>query len=264
MAMSNKIPNQEPGEIEALLPWHAAGTLSARDAKRVGNAIAADPALAKQYAAVQQEHAETIGLNESLGAPSSRAMLKLFAAIDAEPARHAAGPIGSPGWWTGLFASLSPRTLAAGAATGALAIVVQAGVISTVLLQQRDGGTIATDVRAPLPSSSTTPSAAPPPSPSLLSPQPNAPGIATRSLARTPVPAQIRSSPRLLVRFVPTARVSDITALLQAYQGTIVGSGRDGVFRLQFGNRALNKDQAAGLIRRLETEKIVSMVAPAP
>src|SRR5207302_9116507 len=34
MAMSKKILEQEPSEIEMLLPWHAAGTLNARDARR--------------------------------------------------------------------------------------------------------------------------------------------------------------------------------------------------------------------------------------
>ena len=70
-----------------LLPWHAAGTLNARDARRVDEALARDPELARQYAVIREEYAETIDLNESLGAPSARAMQKLFAAIDAEPAR---------------------------------------------------------------------------------------------------------------------------------------------------------------------------------
>ena len=87
MAMSKKMLEQEPSEIEMLLPWHAAGTLNARDARRVEEALARDPELAKQYAVIREEYAETIHLNESLGAPSARAMQKLFAAIDAEPAR---------------------------------------------------------------------------------------------------------------------------------------------------------------------------------
>ena len=61
--------------------------LNARDARRVEEALAGDPELARQYAVIREEYAETIGLNESLGAPSARAMQKLFAAIDAEPAR---------------------------------------------------------------------------------------------------------------------------------------------------------------------------------
>src|SRR6187397_1343812 len=86
MAMSKKMLD-EPSEIEMLLPWHAAGTLNARDARRVEEALAHDPELARQYAVIREEYAETIALNESLGAPSVRAMAKLFAAIDGEPAR---------------------------------------------------------------------------------------------------------------------------------------------------------------------------------
>src|SRR5207253_6393686 len=78
--------NKEPErhEIEALLPWHAAGTLSRCDADRVEQALAEDPELARRYDLVRQELAETIHLNETLGEPSARAIEKLFAAIDAE------------------------------------------------------------------------------------------------------------------------------------------------------------------------------------
>ena len=85
MNMLNKEP--ERFDIEALLPWHAAGTLSRRDADRVEQALASDRELQRRYALVREEFAETIHLNESLGAPSARAMEKLFAAIDAEEAR---------------------------------------------------------------------------------------------------------------------------------------------------------------------------------
>src|ERR1700736_1556 len=83
------IINKEPEryEIEALLPWHAPGTLNRRDSDRVEQAIAGDRELARRYELVREELAETIHLNESLGAPSARAMEKLFAAIDAEEAR---------------------------------------------------------------------------------------------------------------------------------------------------------------------------------
>src|SRR5215204_1213101 len=87
MAVSKKMLDHEPSEVEMLLPFHAAGTLNARDARRVDEALASDPELAKQYAVIQEEYAETIHLNESLGAPSARAMQKLFAAIDGEPVR---------------------------------------------------------------------------------------------------------------------------------------------------------------------------------
>src|SRR6478609_1058809 len=201
IATTKKMLDQEPSEIEMLLPWYAAGTLNARDTLRVQEELARDPELARQYAVIQEEYAETIGLNESLGAPSSRAMQKLFAAIDAEPARSGATSLGLSAQISGFFASLSPRTLAASAAVGALAIMLQAGVIGTVLMQ-RDTRTFQT----------ASYEAAPSPA--------SAPTTVTRSLA--PAPVSVEAPTRLFVRFAPTARVSDITALLDGYQGTIV------------------------------------------
>src|SRR6266576_7364593 len=132
MATSKKILEQEPSEVEMLLPWHAAGTLNARDARRVDEALARDPGLAKQYAAIQEEYAETIALNESLGAPSARAMQKLFAAIDAEPARKPSVSLGISTRIAEFFAGLSPRTLAYSAALGAVLMLLQAGVIGAI------------------------------------------------------------------------------------------------------------------------------------
>src|SRR4029453_18442818 len=77
----------ERHEIEALLPWYAAGTLSRRDANRVEQALAGDRELAWQYELIREELVETIPLKETLGAPSTRAIERLFAAIDAEEAR---------------------------------------------------------------------------------------------------------------------------------------------------------------------------------
>jgi hypothetical protein len=77
----------ERQEIERLLPWHAASTLSRREADLVARTLDADPELAQRYELVRQELEETIHLNETLGAPSARAMGKLFAAIEAEEAR---------------------------------------------------------------------------------------------------------------------------------------------------------------------------------
>ena len=87
--MINK--ERERQEIESLLPWHAAGTLSRGDADRVERALADDRELAQRYELVREELAVTIYLNDALGAPSARAMEKLFAAIDTEDA-HAPRP----------------------------------------------------------------------------------------------------------------------------------------------------------------------------
>ena len=65
------------------------------------------------------------------------------------------------------------------------------------------------------------------------------------------------------MRFAPDARIADITALVNTYHATIIGT-RGGMFRLQFGNRAMSEDEAAGLLRKLDGEKIVSVAVAAP
>jgi len=227
MALSKQMLEQEPGDIELLLPWHAAGTLNVRDARRVEEALARDPELAKQYAVIREEYAETIGLNETLGAPSTRAMQKLFAAIDAEPARHPTLLAGLSARFAGFFASLSPRTLAWSATLGAIALVLQAGVIGAVLVKNQSG-TFQT---------------------ASLSTSDHDPGVAT--------------APRALVRFTPDAKIADITALLDTYQASIVDSAREGMFRLQFGSKPMSKDEVASLMAKLQGEKIVSLAVQA-
>jgi hypothetical protein len=231
MAMSKKILGQEPGEIEMLLPWHAAGTLNARDARRVDEVLARDPELARQYAVIQQEYAETIDLNESLGAPSARAMQKLFAAIDAEPARGSSASRNIRAGIAGFFASLSPRTLAWSASLGALALLLQAGIIGAVLVKNQ-----------------------------------NAPFQVASLSTNDPVTRAMgpEAPPRALVRFAPDARVADISVLLDSYQASIVDGGKGGLFRLQFGNKAMTKDDIAALMSRLQSEKIVSLAVATP
>ena len=230
MMAVQKMLDQEPSELEMLLPWHAAGTLNARDAKRVEEALARDPALAKQYAVIREEYTETIGLNESLGAPSARAMTKLFAAIDAEPERTPSMSGNISARISGFFASLSPRTLAWSASLGALALLLQAGVIGAVLVKSQQQASFQTA--------------------SLSMDEP-----VTRSLGP--------EAPRALVRFAPDARVADITALLDSYQAAIIDA-RGGMFRLQFGTRGMSKDEIAALMNRLKSEKIVNLAVAAP
>ena len=231
MATIKKKLEQEPGEIEMLLPWHATGTLNARDSRRVDEALVRDPELARQYAVIREEYAETIHLNESLGAPSARAMQKLFAAIDAEPARKPQPSLNVAARFTGFFATLSPRTLAWSASVAALALLLQAGVIGAVLMNNR-------------PASFETASLS-----------------TSESVTRDVGAAAL---PRALVRFAPDARVADITALLDKYQASIVDGARGGMFRLQFGNRAMTRDEVAGLLGRLQSEKIVSLAVATP
>lgn len=229
MAVSKPMLDQEPGEIEMLLPWHAAGTLNPRDARRVEEALARDPDLARQFAVIKQEFAETVHLNESLGAPPVRAMQKLFAAIDQEPVRRPSFNISAG--ITGFFARLSPRTLAWSASLGALALLLQAGLIGAVLMKNQPAT------------------------------------FQAASLSRIDAGNHVVAAedlPRALVRFAPDARVADITAFLDTYQASIVDGAKGGLFRLQFGDKAMSKDEFASLLSRLQGEKIVSLAVATP
>jgi hypothetical protein len=235
-AANKKIAEDTPGDIEALLPWHAAGTLNARDTRRVEEALSRDPALATQYAVIRDEYAETISLNENLGAPSARAMQKLFAAIDAEPAQSVATTRSLSARISGFFAGLSPRTLAAASAIGALVVVLQAGVIGTMLTRDEGGHSFQTA--------------------SYQAQQ--APGAPlTRGLDVD------SSGPQALVRFAPEARMSDINAFLDAYHASIVSASKGGMFKLQFGGKPTDAKSVADLMSRLQGEKIVNLAVPA-
>jgi hypothetical protein len=229
MAMSKKILEQEPSQIEMLLPFHAAGTLNTRDSGRVDEALARDPELARQYAVIREEYAETIHLNESLGAPSARAMQRLFAAIDAEPPRERSSSINLFAWLTRFFGSLSPRTLAWSGSLGAIVLLLQAGVIGAVLVDNQ-ASTFQT-----------------------ASLSPNEPKTRDAG-AGAPL--------RALVRFKPDARAAEITSLLDSYHASIVDT-KGGLFRLQFGHSAITKDGVGALTEKLQSERIISLALPA-
>src|SRR5476651_2736610 len=135
--------DKEREDLETLLPWHAAGTLNRRDAERVEKALAGDRELLRRFNLAREELNETIHLNETLGAPSARAMEKLFAAIDAEPVRKPKVSFDLAGRLADFISSFSPRTLAMAGAVGALAIVLQAGVITTGLIKHEAGTDVA-------------------------------------------------------------------------------------------------------------------------
>jgi hypothetical protein len=257
MAASNKALDQEPGEIEMLLPWHAAGTLNARDARRVEEALARDPALARQYAVIREEYAETIGLNESLGAPSTRAMQKLFAAIDAEPERKPSTSARLSAGISEFFGRLSPRTLAWSASLGAVVVLLQAGVIGAVLMRSQPTSFQTASLDAPEPAAPITRDLAAPAAPQA---QMSRSAPITRELSAAPAAA----ASHVLVRFVPDARVADISALLDTYQAAIVDGAKGGLFRLQLANRAMSSSDVAAVVARLQREKIVSFAAEAP
>jgi hypothetical protein len=225
MNMMNREPERH--EIEALLPWHAAGTLSRRDAERVDQAIARDRELARHYDLVREELAETIHLNETLGAPSARAMEKLFAAIDAEEARapRRRRSFDLAERVSGLLARLTPRTLAWSAGVAALAILLQAGLITAVVLRE--------------------PAAT------------GAYGLASAS----------NEGSSVWVRFTPHANVSEITEFLGAFKAKLVDGpsvAGGSMYRVRLAPTRLPKEEVGQIIRQMQSQsRVVGFVATA-
>ena len=222
----NTTDNQVPDEIEELLPWHAAGTLSRREAERVEEALARDPELARRYALVREELGETIHLNESLGAPSTRALDVLFAKIDAEPKRRAAPSFNLGARISEFFGSLTPRTLAWSATAAALAIVLQAGLIAGVVLNK-----------------------------------PTAGGYQTAS---APATAQAPGA-HALIRFTPTASAADIAKFLESHKITMTGGpSAGGLYRVRIADGSLPQAERDRLIKTLQADKVVGFIAATP
>jgi hypothetical protein len=220
-AMKQEAPERQ--EIEELLPWHAAGTLSRRDAQRVEDALANDPELASRYALVREELGETIRLNETLGAPSARALEKLFAKIDADPARRQVESLNLGSRIGEFFASLSPRTLAWSASAAAIAILLQAGLIADIMLKETK--TVGYETA----SAPTTD-----------------PGVGAFTL----------------IRFAPQATSDDVTKFLEANKLSIAaGPMAGGLYKVRVAVTGIPKGELANIVKKLQQDKVVGFIA---
>jgi hypothetical protein len=219
-AMKQEAPERQ--EIEELLPWHAAGTLSRRDAQRVEDALANDPELARRYALVHEEFGETIHLNETLGAPSARALEKLFAKIDAEPERRQAVSLNLGSRIGEFFASLSPRTLAWSASAAAIAILLQAGLLADIMLKETKTGY------------------------ETASAPTTDPGVGAFTL----------------IRFAPQASSDDITKFLEANKLSIAaGPMAGGLYKVRVAVTGIPKGELANIVKKLQQDKVVGFIA---
>ncbi len=219
----NTANDSDRSDIEDLLPWHATGTLGHRDTQRVEAALAGDPKLAVCYELAREDHAQTIHLNETLGAPSPRTIKVLFAKIAAEPARSLTVSIKLRAHIREFFASLSPRTLAWSASAAALAILLQAGLIAGVMLKDSTAG-----------------------------------GYETAS-APTSVAGE---GAYALIRFRPQANASEITRFLETNKLTIAGGpSAGGLYRVRVAAAKLSKTDLARIVRTLQDEGVIGFIA---
>lgn len=219
-AMKQEAPERQ--EIEELLPWHAAGTLSRRDAQRVEDALANDPELARRYALVREEFGETIHLNETLGAPSARPLEELFAKIDAEPERRRAVSLNLGSRIGEFFASLSPRTLAWSAGAAAIAILLQAGLLADIMLKETKTGY------------------------ETASAPTTDPGVGAFTL----------------IRFAPQATSDDVTKFLEANKLSIAaGPMAGGLYKVRVAVTGIPKGELANIVKKLQQDKVVGFIA---
>ena len=215
----------EREEVEALLPWHAAGTLSRREADMVERALADDASLAAQYETIREDLAETIAANESLGAPSARAMQKLMADIeaDASTARRARSSFNLGEWLSERLSSFSPRTLAWSATAAALAVVLQAGLLAGMFVSERQGASFQT--------------------------------------ASVQTDQTMKSGTYALIRFAPEATTADVNKLLENYKIAIVdGPSGGGVYTVRLAVTGIPKEELSKVIKQLQNEKAVRFV----
>lgn len=215
-------------ELEELLPFYANGRISTADKARVEAALAGDPELARRLEIVREDMAETTLLNESLGAPSPRALDRLMAGIEAQPRQApllARARGGLLGWLGGWLAAQPPRRLAYASAAALALIAIQGAAITGLALH--GGGA----------------------------------GFETASAPGT------RSSERyVLLSFAPDARAGDIAAFFRRHDAAVVDGPRaNGAFKVRVGDASLTAAQVDAIAARMKAEgTIVSFVAPAP
>lgn len=221
-------PQDEPGRIEALLPWYANGTLTVEEAAEVEAALATDPLLRAHLARIEDERIATIESAEALPLPSSRMADRLFAEIgktapSARPSRLSRlfGALGEQ------IAALSPSQLGLSAAAAALVLLVLGGALGGLVAQRE-----------------------------LTE------GYQTASGDTTVNP----SGAYLLVAFQPAATAAEIEQIVGSVGGSIVDGPRaGGLFKLRIGEATMTAADRKAVTDRLAAEKaIVKLVIAAP
>lgn len=219
--MSDDRNQEEPGEIEALLPWYVAGTLSEAETHAVGAALRTDPQLALQRGRIEEERAEAIGAVETVVPPSSRMAERLFAEIaadlhqEAEAERSWLERLGSR--LSATLGSLAPSRLGLAAVAGILAVFVIGGAVGSLLTRQ-----VIPDIYQTA----------------------SGPGIAVSQGAFA------------LIAFDPAARADRIAIILSVNGASIVDGPRPGaIYRIRIGPSAMTETARRDAIAKLAADK---------
>lgn len=209
-------PEGSREDIELLLPWYVNGTLEAADVAKVEDYLARHPDMAAQVATLREDRDEAIGANEAIAGPGGAALDRLMAEIDQEavPLHRRAAQTGR-GLMEKLgdfLASLSPGRLGWAAMAAAAVIVLQAGIVGTVMLNPPTGGKT----------------------------------YQTASGSKAP------GGTFVLVQFKPAAAMTEVSAYLAEHGAEIIaGPKPGGLYRVRISAEELADDKRAALIEKL-------------
>lgn len=230
--MTTRSPNEnaERRAVSELLPWYAAGTLSAEDTARVEAALAADPTLRDELEIVREDQDAAFALAEASPRPSPRVLDELMRRVEAEPAKiahlTARAKAGFVDWLGEKLSLLSPRALAYAAGAAALALVLQAGIIGSSFI----GGS-----------------------------------TSFQTASHQPATGAAAQGTFLLVGFQAGATTEEMTALLNQIRGTIVEGPRPGGFyRVRIGSAGMSQAEIEAALATLRSRSaVVRFAGPA-
>jgi hypothetical protein len=157
-------------------------------------------------------------------------MQKLMADIeaDASTARRVKPSFNLGEWLSDRLSSFSPRTLAWSASAAALAIVLQAGLLTGMIVSDRQGGG----------------------------------SFVTASVDQVKSTETVKPGTDALISFAPQATAGEITKLLQSYKMAIVEGPTGEVYTVRLAVTGIPKDEMARVIKQLQDEKAVRFVGP--
>jgi hypothetical protein len=194
---------------------------------------------------VLAERSAVAALNDSLGAPSPRALEKLIARIEGaagEARERRRFDLGN--WLAERLTHWQPRTLALAGVASALVAMVEAGFLTSMIVRTpRTGVTYET---------------------------PSASGNATEQAGVTDgmAPASrgipVQAGAFLLIALRPEATAAQIQRFLESYNASIVdGPKPGGIFRIRVSDKALAPDELRAIAASMRKESgIVRLVAP--
>lgn len=215
---------QEREEIEALLPWYVSGKLEPQLAARVRQYLDAHPEIERQITIAREESEAVIGANKAIGRLGPAALDRLRASVAAHP-RKLPLAMRMESWRdavTAVIATLAPSQIALAGTAAAFLILLQAGVIGTLMVERG---------RAPVYETAS-------------GPQDAQPGI------------------ELLVAFRDTATAAEINALLDELNARIIDGPRSGLYRLRVPATDGEDGGRPGALRTLQQSEIVGVVLP--